>query len=257
MGNGDGTEVDLVALTGYANSMGKGADAQISWATEQRTNMAATAGTMMANTSGTFKESHAFHAYHQTMVGSAAQCLNDMPQFTAAVSMAAETAAINYADADQLGAFNMKALAGQLDADADALKAGKPSHLYGDMTPVFSGGSSMAKVNETDVTNAFTPVASDSAGADNTPAATTTKPPVKSTQQVQDEFNKMEQQAADQTKKTGSGLTQDQQNMVYGDNGYWVQGSDKDHPVWVPKATHDRKDIEGGIPVTEQHKIDD
>ncbi len=140
----DGTSVDLGALTTFAHTMGTSADSLMGDLKGLGANMQ-TLGSECTSAPG-FAEATTFHNYHMTILGSTSQFMNELMQGIAALGSAAEVAAINYADADDLNAFNLK----QIQAD---VKAGKP---FGAMDVVFGKGQT-ANVTTTDLNNAFHP----------------------------------------------------------------------------------------------------
>ncbi len=140
----DGTSVDLGALTTFAHTLGTSADSLMGDLKGLGANMQ-TLGSECTSAPG-FAEATTFHNYHMTILGSTSQFMNELMQGIAALGSAAEVAAINYADADDLNAFNLKSI------QAD-VKAGKP---FGAMDVVFGKGQT-ANVTTTDLNNAFHP----------------------------------------------------------------------------------------------------
>ncbi|MGA8114249.1 MAG: hypothetical protein WCA46_11350 [Actinocatenispora sp.] len=146
--SGDGTAVDLEALTTFANKMGSSADQQLGDWKSLGGFMTEAAMDMAANSTPGFAESNSFHNFHRAVTLAATQFTNELMEGTATLGAAAETAAINYASADQLSALDLKKIA------ADA-KAGKP---FSAMDVVFGRGSS-ANVGTGDVNKLFNPSA--------------------------------------------------------------------------------------------------
>lgn len=217
MGTGDGTEVDLNSLTTYAANLAKLADDQVTWSKNNAKDMATTSAYMIENSNPMFSPSAAFHAYHQRIVNSAVQFQPEATQGTASLSAGAETAAINYASADQLGAFNMSKIQAEMKSD--------PSKAYEYMTPVF-GGNSTAKVTTDDITTAFAPPTKDGVNygdGSNGTVSNGSDPQLKqSTQDIATTWNnKVKTAQANHADVSGS-LTPDEEARVYGTSQYTV-----------------------------------
>lgn len=140
----DGTSVDLGALTTFAHTMGTNADTLMGDLKGLGANMQ-TLGSECTS-APQFAEATTFHNYHMTILGSTSQFMKELMEGIGVLGSAAEVAAINYADADDLNAFDLKKIQA-------AVKAGKP---FGAMDVVFGKGQT-ANVDTTDLHNAFNP----------------------------------------------------------------------------------------------------
>lgn len=140
----DGTSVDLGALTTFAHTMGTSADSLMGDLKGLGANMQ-TMGSECTS-APQFAEATTFHNYHMTILGSTSQFMNELMEGIAALGSAAEVAAINYADADDLNAFNLQKIQA-------AVKDGKP---FGAMDVVFGKGQT-ANVTNGDLNTAFHP----------------------------------------------------------------------------------------------------
>lgn len=244
MGSGDGTEVDLVALSQYAQDMGKIADDHSTWMQGAIKDMASTAGYMIQNAAPTFTASSAYHHYHQAIVnGVATGFLPDVWKGLGAYSEAAETAAINYASLEQLGTVDMSKVSDQLNKD--------PSKMYELFAPVFGAkGDATVNMDGQTVDDAFNPGKDDVLKSDPgaTPDGTTTQTGgnAPSKTDIDNKWNQMVNQSNTDLKNNpdGSTLSQQQQDMIYGDHGYTVPNSTG---VQVPANTVTRQDIEGSV----------
>jgi hypothetical protein len=170
----DGVSVDLNALTTFAGSVGKSADANFTSGTTQAVAMTALTGNMRSVTgapdkplnvclapgSSQFQEAQEFTTRHDVMAQSALSLMDDALKGLIALAGGAETAAVRYAGTDQANAALQRLGSGAFDA----------KHPWSSMALPLTG---RADVSGTGVTDAFTPGKSDAIFATGTPAPTT------------------------------------------------------------------------------------
>ncbi len=243
--SGDGTAVDLEALTTFANKMGKSADQQLGEWKTLGGQMTESAMDMAANSAPGFRESNSFHNYHRAIVMAATQFANELMEGTATLGAGAESAAISYASADQLSALDLKKIA------ADA-KAGKP---FSAMDPIFGKGSS-AKVDAGDVNKLFNP-SKDEALPWSTPGADGGRTaPLPTTEMTPAEKKKLNDawqskvDAARTAEQNGDGPGDARTNAMMNGDGYTV-GKNPD-TYQVPANQTSKDDLMGPTPLTQQ-----
>jgi hypothetical protein len=143
---GEQVQVDLTALTTFANTLGKLADDHVDTAVGYGGDvygLALLIATQTA-TAAEFLECQAFVAYHEVAASSAQHFLIDVLQGVSSLGAGAEVVAINYAGADQFNAAKLQQL-------SDELKAG--GH-FATMDFILHGN---ATVSSGDVNDAFAP----------------------------------------------------------------------------------------------------